>query len=670
LTAVVLDSSNNILPNVTVQFSAARDSTVSSCGSGGALQVLNSGLTNAAGQAQAVLYTGGDTTNQTIKVTATAGTATPATIQIVEAGTKLTLTGPSAVGLSGNASYTIALADAGNNPISNTGITVTSAKSNSVALGNSGKSDANGQLMVTYGATNSGADTLTAQPTICASSSNIATASIQVATQNLAIVSPNSNSQIPFAGVGTLSIGASVASGGTGYVIGDVLTVSGGTSTVPAQLTVSSIGTSGVITAVNVTNAGTYTVIPSSPAAVTGGSGTGATSTVTQNITVKLTGGANSGKTIQFNTTRGILSATSALTDGSGVATVGITQPTGAGHAGGALITATCTNCSPAISTSANVQFNATVAGSVTMQASPSSVAISGTSAITATVRDPNNNPAANQLVQFTLPADNSGGSLLQSSAMTNSNGQATITYKAGGISSSANGVTVTGTIGAVSGSTNLTVGGLSLRIALGTGNSVSALNSTQYQFPYSVLVTDAGGNPPPAGSTVSLVVNAVAYQKGHWYPVQNGWNQHKEIDCTTDQGCATTRSYGCFNEDLNLNGILDSADNDYNGNGKLEPGNDASVPSSVVLDPTGTGQFSIIYHKDRAFWIQVFVTATITVNGDQGTTTAVFELPGLSGDYTNPAVAPPGVISPFGDVGGPSAGNTGTDICLNPPPN
>ncbi|MGH8541938.1 MAG: hypothetical protein ACRETW_15725, partial [Stenotrophobium sp.] len=143
------------------------------------------------------------------------------------------------------------------------------------------------------------------------------------------------------------------------------------------------------------------------------------------------------------------------------------------------------------------------------------------------------------------------------------------------------------------------------------------------------------------------------------------------EIDCSTDAGCASTSAYGCFNEDKNLNGILDvPPDVDWNHNGKLEPGNVASIPSSVALDSTGTGQFNVIYPKDHAFWVQIFITATITVNGDQGTTTAVFEMPGLSSDYTNVAIPPPGIVSPYGDVGGPAAGASGSDICLNPPPN
>lgn len=70
-----------------------------------------------------------------------------------------------------------------------------------------------------------------------------------------------------------------VTAGGTGYAVGNVLTVVGGTRTTAATLTVSTVS-SGVITAVTVSNAGVYTAIPTNAVAVTGGAGTGATFTL------------------------------------------------------------------------------------------------------------------------------------------------------------------------------------------------------------------------------------------------------------------------------------------------------------------------------------------------------------------------------------------------------
>jgi len=822
LTALVKDQNSNVVANVPVQFAATLDSS-SSCGNGGALQVV-SGTTDATGTATATLYTGGDPTNQTIDVTATAG-GVHATLSVKEIGTKLAISGPSAVGLNSTTNYTVTLTDVGGTPIVGQTLSVVSGP-----LGNSITSpnlmtDANGQVVVGYVANNGGGDTLTANTSPCTTYASSATKTIQVATQNLTIVAPNANSQIPFAAAGTFSIGAAVASGGGAYAVGDVLTVQGGTAVTPAQLTVSQVA-SGRITAVTVTNAGEYTALPTSPATVTGGSGSGATFTVSQNITVKLTGGMVNGKTIMFNATRGTLSSSTAPTNAAGVATVSITQSSAAGNSGGAVVTATCTDCSPQISASVPVQFNATTPATVKLQASPSTVAINGTSTITATLRDANDNLVANQLVQFTL-TDDSGGGLLQSSGTTDSSGKVTVTYQAGSTAGSLNGAKITATnssIGAGSptyyiesgvgdgtgsgyavgeiltvvggtptpagaaaqlkvvsvagaggitavtvtaggtytssptnpasvtggtgtgaifnlvsavaspntsvtsvspvpatgsgyavgdiltvtggtfttaaqlkvvsvtgaggitavtvtdggtytsspanpasvtggtgtgaifnltpeknGTVALTVGGQALRIVLGTGNTITALNSTQYQLPYSVLVTDSAGNPPPAGSVVDLVMNAISYQKGV-ETFGTVWAPNYAVNCSTDPDCTPTTYpiFGCLNEDANLNGVLDPGE-DYNGNGILDPGNVVSVPSSVTLDSNGSGQFSITYQKDRAYWVEIFLTATINVNGNQGTTTASFVLPGLASDFNQQTDAPPGQTSPYG---------------------
>jgi hypothetical protein len=71
--------------------------------------------------------------------------------------------------------------------------------------------------------------------------------------------------------------GATVQAGGTGYAVGNVLTVVGGTPVVgAATLTVATVS-SGVITSVNVTNFGSYVTTPTNPVSVTGGTGSGAT---------------------------------------------------------------------------------------------------------------------------------------------------------------------------------------------------------------------------------------------------------------------------------------------------------------------------------------------------------------------------------------------------------
>lgn len=71
---------------------------------------------------------------------------------------------------------------------------------------------------------------------------------------------------------------ASVAAGGSGYAVGNVLTVVGGVGTA-ATLTVASVST-GAVTSVTMTTPGNYTSIPTNPVSVSGGAGTGATLTL------------------------------------------------------------------------------------------------------------------------------------------------------------------------------------------------------------------------------------------------------------------------------------------------------------------------------------------------------------------------------------------------------
>ena len=69
-------------------------------------------------------------------------------------------------------------------------------------------------------------------------------------------------------------IAAAIVSGGTGYTIGDILTVSGGTvvNSLVATLEVLSVA-AGVIDGVRVFNTGAYSAQPGNPVAVTGGTG-------------------------------------------------------------------------------------------------------------------------------------------------------------------------------------------------------------------------------------------------------------------------------------------------------------------------------------------------------------------------------------------------------------
>ena len=69
---------------------------------------------------------------------------------------------------------------------------------------------------------------------------------------------------------------ATIASGGTGYTVGDTISMVGGTFTSVGTFRVATVS-GGVITSVDTPNFASYTVTPSNPVSVTGGTGSGAT---------------------------------------------------------------------------------------------------------------------------------------------------------------------------------------------------------------------------------------------------------------------------------------------------------------------------------------------------------------------------------------------------------
>jgi hypothetical protein len=109
-----------------------------------------------------------------------------------------------------------------------------------------------------------------------------------------------------------LAVVATVGAGGTGYTVGDVLTLVGGTFSSATTVTVSSVS-GGVVTGALISSNGNYSVAPAATAATTGGTGTGCTINISYGIygvnitnagsgyveqpTVSFSGGGGSGAT-------------------------------------------------------------------------------------------------------------------------------------------------------------------------------------------------------------------------------------------------------------------------------------------------------------------------------------------------------------------------------------
>ena len=183
------------------------------------------------------------------------------------------------------------------------------------------------------------------------------------------------------------------------------------------------------------------------------------------------------GETILFTSTRGMLSGGgTAITDMNGDATVMI----GSTIAGLAQITA---ENSDGTTTAVAVEFVADTPATLTIQANPTTVAVNEQSEILVIVRDAQFNLVKNQVIDFLIVADDSFGQLSVGSAVTDSQGSATVFYTAGLVSGTPNGVTISATVRGtmVAGMVNLTVARKELDLVIGTGNDIFSPTSATH---------------------------------------------------------------------------------------------------------------------------------------------------------------------------------------------
>jgi hypothetical protein len=376
-----------------------------------------------------------------------------------------------------------------------------------------------------------------------------------------------------------------------------------------------------------------------------------------------LAGVPQAGIPVSFATSRGSLTGLNPVTtNASGNATIQISST----NVGSTTISA---SVAAGPSAQLNVEFVATTPASMTLQADPSSISTNiGTSTtqrstLTATVRDANNNLVKNQKINFTLITDPSGGSLSPATATTDSAGRATVLYIAGPADSGTNGVNIQAAIQgtAITQTRTLTVSGIALFISIGTGPKITQMDDQTYKKNYDVLVTDAGGHAV-SGANVTAILTPVAYLKGYWADTGTKYVWTPTLTSTHNTSLYSdpvlTGYYYCLNEDMQywndpahtsylLNGILDPGE-DFNGNGKLDPGTVAAVsPGSLTTDSNGSGTFGVIYTKVYATWVFVRLDVTVNAGGTEGKASTTFGLSYLIDDYNYPAPKQPD--SPFG---------------------
>jgi len=377
-----------------------------------------------------------------------------------------------------------------------------------------------------------------------------------------------------------------------------------------------------------------------------------------QNVRVEWTvGGApQAGQTINFSSTRGTLSAASAVTDAAGRATVTINST----NAGPAVITASNPN---GTTTTVSIEFTASVAADLNLQASPATVASGQQSEILAFVRDPNGNLVKNKVVIFEL-TDTTNGFLSVGSGTTDSQGRAQTFYTGGSVPSAVDGVQIRAFVQdtpAVEDTVFLTVAQLAVDIFIGTSDILFLPDPARYAQEWVVVATDTVGNPIE-NTVVQTTLRSVRYYKG--------FLELRTVGSDIDWVQNVTAPPHCDDEDANRDGFLDLIAEDFNGNGSLEAGNVATVfavpenadpdepcelvppggqGAGVVTDAQGFARVCVIYPRSVNLWADVELTAQLNVFGSEYSESQQFRLLALASDLKDEQTEPAGRISPFG---------------------
>ena len=151
LIALVKNEQSVLMEGVEVSFSAAS-------GDGVELQLIQP-ETAADGTARAILTSQNDASNRTVTITAGAGSLTQ-TVEITIAGTEVTINGASSVILNDSVDYTIRVQDSDGTSILNQDVVLSAV--NGTLSSTTVNTGANGQATVSYTASTSGEDTITA----------------------------------------------------------------------------------------------------------------------------------------------------------------------------------------------------------------------------------------------------------------------------------------------------------------------------------------------------------------------------------------------------------------------------------------------------------------------------------------------------------------------------
>ncbi|OED43018.1 hypothetical protein AB833_04780 [Chromatiales bacterium (ex Bugula neritina AB1)] len=411
------------------------------------------------------------------------------------------------------------------------------------------------------------------------------------------------------------------------------------------------------------------------------------------------------GEDIKFSITAGVVRALGdtgpgsstafVTTDASGVATIEI-KSNSAGPATVAF--ADAIDADPF--SQFDVEFVAFDVTQLDIAAAPASVATGNPSTVTAIVTDDFGNPVKDVVVEFSSP-DLKGGRLSPVTAVTDSDGNASITFTAGSLSTQIDEIEIVASASdnsSVSDSIRMTVTERQLNAIIGLAGTLTEADSdTRYRKAGFVQVTDGAGRPVP-DATILVTLIPTIYRYGVMVPVDSdgdgendSWGRAREyIPGITDQQADYREfeySYSCVSEDKNGNRVLESAPTeDLNGNGTLDNGEDANgngrldinedvngngeldprdpalidedpsnlptvIGGEITTDGNGVGFFSMAYPQSNALWFDVEINARVQALGTESVATYHTGLSVIASDIEDLAVQPPNHTSPYGGV-------------------
>jgi hypothetical protein len=692
IVATALNASNVALSGVAVQFQVT---------SGGVLTVTQ-GTTDANGQAKATLAAVSGTASTSLTVTATSGTVSgTANVGVVAIQQTLTLsTNAPQVPSDSSKAATISalLRDANNNVLP--GVQVhftpdsgaitpvqTAAGAAATPAVAAGTTDANGVASATLSAGNDYTNR-TITVSVTGGSAPLATIKIQVTGTVLTVTGQQNmvtGTQAPFTALLIDSSGLGIAAKTVTFASSHGNTLSAATAVTDfsghatVNVTAVNAGADTIsATALGLTATTTTTVSGQSftITAPTSGASIALGAYAPLSLTWTSNGVAVANQPVSFSTTRGtIVDATTHTplstinTDANGHANVAVTSSL----AGPSIIAASGTG----VSTQVPVTFVATTPAQIAVQAGPATVALGGQSTISAIVRDAQNNLVQGANVDFTLVNDNTGSSLSPAQATTNSQGTAQAIFTASSTPSSGTGITVKATVSGtpIYNTANVTVGGQTVFLTLGTGNTIGTPSSAQYSQVWAVQAVDSHGGVVPF-QPITAQVLPLYYYKGFRVWAGTVWGTVNTIpNCPGNQDCKDAAVYPpsnyvyvpngsrCANEDIGWTGIYVQSQ-DLNQNGIIDPGNVATVAPSTggSTDANGSLLLTVTWPRDHAYYVGVRLLVKASVAGTETTTSADFLLPGLADDFNKQTTAPPGYErSPYGYY------NSLVNDCSNP---